>query len=691
MTTMNRWTRFFVFCAASAVICLGLAAGARAAELQEPPVLDSINGVLDILMVAKAASVPALAPFDPTGWVFQVCRRAEAIGDDCPASSSPSDYYGGAELHLNPGDTLRIHLVNKLPPVTDSEHASEAGMGYLTLNPTNLHTHGLIVSTHTPTAADPTYGDNIFVLTFNPANGQAVVPPMMASAVRYGSTDYSIQIPPDHPPGVYWFHPHAHGVALNQVSRGMSGLITIGSVGDYVCTQPGCGSLAGNIGVRDMILKDMQVLPGGAVLDQQESDFCQSASAPPPGTSLGQGSCAGQDETASGGADYTGGRWYFTINGMPYPSVPIRAPGGEIWRIANASGSATYDLQLWDPAQQQAMVMQVLSVDGVSVSPPPGTSQQQFMQIAGPKLQPVPCPGLVSPDPADPSANQPLCTTRLHMMPSSRVEVWVIYRDASGAIATPPPGASAVFRTAGFNTGPGGDSWPAIDLASVQFENRSTLAGAAPALKVKGFATTLKHPVALAADLRAANAAIGSDPTCTPLPPGHMRRIFFNVPAGMPDAFGMGYEEIDANGNPVPGTFQDVAPFDPARPTVCVPLGPGNTPTVERWQLVNLANEDHNFHIHQTHFRVISDAVVGGTNLPPTLLGDGVLMDNLPLLHADGICNTVQDWRNGACTAHPAVIEIPFTVAGDFVYHCHILEHEDGGMMARIRVRASPN
>jgi FtsP/CotA-like multicopper oxidase with cupredoxin domain len=25
-------------------------------------------------------------------------------------------------------------------------------------------------------------------------------------------------------------------------------------------------------------------------------------------------------------------------------------------------------------------------------------------------------------------------------------------------------------------------------------------------------------------------------------------------------------------------------------------------------------------------------------------------------------------------------------VVGDFVYHCHILDHEDGGMMATIRV-----
>jgi Multicopper oxidase len=29
----------------------------------------------------------------------------------------------------------------------------------------------------------------------------------------------------------------------------------------------------------------------------------------------------------------------------------------------------------------------------------------------------------------------------------------------------------------------------------------------------------------------------------------------------------------------------------------------------------------------------------------------------------------------------------PIYVAGDYVFHCHIGEHTDGGMMARIRVR----
>jgi hypothetical protein len=32
------------------------------------------------------------------------------------------------------------------------------------------------------------------------------------------------------------------------------------------------------------------------------------------------------------------------------------------------------------------------------------------------------------------------------------------------------------------------------------------------------------------------------------------------------------------------------------------------------------------------------------------------------------------------------VVDVPFSELGEFVFHCHILEHEDGGMMAKIRV-----
>ena len=38
-------------------------------------------------------------------------------------------------------------------------------------------------------------------------------------------------------------------------------------------------------------------------------------------------------------------------------------------------------------------------------------------------------------------------------------------------------------------------------------------------------------------------------------------------------------------------------------------------------------------------------------------------------------------------------VKIPFTnpvIVGKFPYHCHILEHEDGGMMGNLRVIAAP-
>jgi FtsP/CotA-like multicopper oxidase with cupredoxin domain len=149
----------------------------------------------------------------------------------------------------------------------------------------------------------------------------------------------------------------------------------------------------------------------------------------------------------------------------------------------------------------------------------------------------------------------------------------------------------------------------------------------------------------------------------------------------------MGYEELDQTGKPVPGTFVDVSVFNADKPTICLPLGPGNTPANERWQLINLAGEDHNFHMHQTKFTLITEDEVVGTTVPR---GHGILHDNVPVKHADGTCVTVADWRQHRCTAHPVTVEIPFAIAGDYVYHCHILEHEDGGMMARIRVRASP-
>ena len=143
--------------------------------------------------------------------------------------------------------------------------------------------------------------------------------------------------------------------------------------------------------------------------------------------------------------------------------------------------------------------------------------------------------------------------------------------------------------------------------------------------------------------------------------------------------------------------------FDPSANTICIPLGPGQTPVTETWELVNLATENHNFHIHQTRFRYVQDAAPAGSLLAPELdplVGAGVTEDNVPLPVATantavvannqyGYC-TIAQWRDGDCTSTPVLVQNTFTQLGQFVYHCHILAHEDGGMMARIQVVPAP-
>ena len=231
-----------------AFLCASVLSAATANNLNEPITLTSSNGVLDILMIAKPAPI-ATIPGKPTGWVFQICPRPSDNSNMCPAAAGSPNYYGGTRLQLERGDLLKVRLVNELPLALDSDHASEAGEEFLTLNPINIHTHGMLVSPHDASATDPTYGDNIFVLTFNSANGKPVISPHLHATVRYDYTDYTIQIPKNHPSGLFWFHPHAHGLALNQISAGLAGIITVGHVSDYVCKNLLCSEMC----IRDRI------------------------------------------------------------------------------------------------------------------------------------------------------------------------------------------------------------------------------------------------------------------------------------------------------------------------------------------------------------------------------------------------------------------------------------------------------
>jgi len=137
-------------------------------------------------------------------------------------------------LALNRGDTLKIRLMNKLPSLNPIKvtHSAGPGEANLPLNPTNLHTHGLLVEAP-PTLSDPTFRDYVFVQNFNSANGAPIPQTHQHGSIKMDVVYNRISIPANHPSGLFWFYPHVHGLALNQVSSGMAGIITIGRIGDF--------------------------------------------------------------------------------------------------------------------------------------------------------------------------------------------------------------------------------------------------------------------------------------------------------------------------------------------------------------------------------------------------------------------------------------------------------------------------
>lgn len=718
----------------TATIC----GSAGAATFQEPPVFSSKKGVLDILMVAKAKPVPAIAfvppgattPIYPIGWVYEVCYREHSINNNCRPGKGTSSEFGGVRLALQPGDALKIRLVNKLPtqdknkvwhywnsdlvqPVPDPNGIN------LWRTPTNLHTHGLVVQARAGSDTKP-WGDDIYVDLYNPANGDPVDQPMDHGAVvTSGVLDYLIKIPLNEPSGADWFHPHVHGITSDSLSSGLSGIITIGQQSKYL--SDGTRAFPKNQ-VRHLILKDMQVLAAGSINfakgstntypypvtngevldDQQDPQFCTQYPGSPSEARLG--SCPGTNVT--GDNNYTGGQWYFPVSGVVYPTIPVNRPRGEVWSFSNNSASATYRLELRSNTGNYAMLTQLISVDGVSAYLPPGTTIADRIKLGGDRFEVVPCPG--TPPPGYP---EPMCIKSMVMLPGSRAEVWVTYRDASGNIVSPPPGASATLRSTGITTGEAGvgDPWPQVNLASVTFRGTYTDSSLV-ALALEGEALKLNGPqgIFFAKVPYAQPASLPSN--CAALAPGHRRRIFLGlVDVTNPSVFGLGYEEVDQHNVVVPGTEQPVKAFDPMNPFICLPLGAGQMPVRETWELVNLATENHNFHIHQTKFRAVDPTLAPGANSPlaPTLhpdTGPGVMEDEATLQIAHGVDQTaaneiasnqngyctIDQWRDGTCINTPAVVDIPFSQLGEFVYHCHILEHEDAGMMAKIQVVAAP-
>ncbi|KAH9259715.1 hypothetical protein BASA81_002137 [Batrachochytrium salamandrivorans] len=301
-----------------------------------------------------------------------------------------------------------------------------------------------------------------------------------------------------------------------------------------------------------------------------------------------------------------GSRLYYTVGQQVFPELPVGKEGA-VWRIVHAMSNANAILSLVHKNDHNKTIpFQVLWVDGASLLADPGVLTQAFF-----------------------------------IMPSSRIIVYIPPQDDD---------VDAVLLSSGPTHGTDPASpFPNVLLASVKFSNGKY-----------GVANN-RHPVARSSgDVeKAIEEPPRSDISCDGLPPlaeGHRRRIIYKV-TGI--SFMLGYEEVGLDGLVVPGTARPPETFNPHNTTVCAAYGEN-----EIWELFNDSDLDHNFHIHQTKFKVLNNP-----DIRPGFIMPDEFVDNAPL------------------RAHSTTfVEIPFLVTGDYMYHCHIMFHSDHGMMGRVRV-----
>ena len=230
--------------------------------------------------------------------------------------------------------------------------------------------------------------------------------------------------------------------------------------------------------------------------------------------------------------------------------------------------------------------------------------------------------------------------THLGVPPGGRIEF---------IVTAPGAGETATLITRSVNTGPDGENDPTRPLANIVAspdapEPLSSL------------------PLASASASGGSVSKTATAPWLGKITPGRTRKLYFSeqprdprVPNSPTDFY------LTVEG-------QKPAVFDPMSSTPNIVVHKGD---VEDWIIENRSRELHDFHIHQIHFLMLE-----WFGIP---INEPFLRDTIP----------VPFW-DGKAAQYPTVrLRMDFrdqNSVGTFPFHCHLLEHEDGGMMGLIRV-----
>jgi len=421
-----------------------------------------------------------------------------------------------------PGSVLNVEYKNEL-----ATPSREDCVGHPCMHMTNLHFHGLHVSPNAPQ-------DDVLDMISSPGE----------------TLHYSVQIPPQQSPGLYWYHTHSHGESYVQDLDGMSGAIVVEGIERYVPEVR-------NMRERILVLRDL-VLPTDAaeqkkVMESVSMQTTQCGTAPE------------KPERA------------FTVNGSLRPRIDTAPGERQFWRIVNASPDRYADLEL------DSATLETVALDGMPLAyHDPAVRKRTMRHVLVP--------------------------------PAGRVE----------AIVTGPPADShAALRTRCFDTGPDGDSNPAMILADIVPTQPSNLK---------------------------TRPRLGGAPVYKTFPPETLKRA-----EGSEPQFVVNFTE-DKQGFYINGQKFEMN----SGPMLTVNIG-----SLNHWRVMNPTREVHPFHIHQVHFLVYAV-----DNKP---VKDPVWLDTVNVSYG-GSVDLVMDFTDPI-------------IRGMSLFHCHLLSHEDKGMMAKVLFR----
>ncbi|MGA3211284.1 MAG: multicopper oxidase domain-containing protein [Terriglobales bacterium] len=530
-------------------------------QVTPPPDLYSQNGVLTVNFNYETTT-------DADGRTLYCFMTPEGL-------ESPT-------LHVKPGDQLIINLTNTLGPsaVEMQIDAPNCGASGMTATSVNMHFHG---TNSTPVCG----GDDAVKTLVN--SGQ--------------SFTYTIAFPTNEPPGLYWYHPHVHGISSPAVQGGASGAIEVEGIQNL---QPAVAGLP----QRFLLVRDQNV-----------------AGNPPPTQTVPS--------------------WDVTLNyvPIPYPNYPpanlsIRPLQKEFWRVGNLCADTIMNLQLlYDGVPQ---TMQLVARDAVPLGSQDGAGEGTLMPV-----------------------------TNILIPPAGRAEF----------IITGPPlsyvknsAHTAMFVTEAINTGLAGDSDPPRPLAKLQASLEITEPAAVPA--VNGVPSPPRF-----ADLAGLHSFIS-------------RSLYFSEVAGTTKQVDKKAAHMSHHGSHTRYVKSATCPPSCTELIFLITVdgqgpksfNPNNPPaivttqgSVEDWTIRNQTLENHEFHVHQIHFLVLSqnNFEINGTPTDQSVQGQYLDTVQIPF------------WDGNPDHPYPSVtlrMDFRGPDTGLFVYHCHILDHEDGGMMAMIQV-----